>query len=303
MLLRRKEHARKRPTFFLFRILLLIFLIGLAAISWKIFSLWQERRWKEDGLTILVASENPTVYSYKPGATLIVIQIPKDTEVEAAGGYGRFLVGNLWEFGLQEKDEGILARSIQKNLGIPIDAWIDKKGEKLFESKFFEWLFVKTNLNLFDRAKIFLTINQVGLMNRHNIDLVRAGVLRPQVLSDGTKGFVVVPEKAITTFSILHDERVLEEGKTLRIVNTTKKDGLGKDTSYAVTTLGLRVIAIEATTDKYSGLCKVKVSSSHRNSYSARRLATLFGCEFLRESPKGQVSIEMVLGERFAQLY
>lgn len=295
MAVRRSRIAHQNPAFFLGRFIFLIFVAVVAVFAWRIFSAWQARRFNlGDRVTIVVATSDPQVYSYNSQNNLLtIIKIPKNTEIDAAGGYGRWLVGSLWKFGIQEKKEYLLAHSIQKSFGIPIDGFIDNE----------ESVLAHTNLNFFDRLDFLFVIRRVTEVNRREIDLVKSGVLVKKTLSDGTDGFVVVPDKAATVFSSLYDDDVFQEGKTLRIVNTTSTDGLGKDTFRIASTLGLRTLAIDSSEEKYTGVCKVRVQKKHRNSESLRRLVAIFGCEVGNDDFDGPTNIEMVLGENFAKIY
>src|SRR3990167_6129084 len=121
-------------------------------------------------LIFVVASDNPKVYSYNPQAEkLVVFEIPANTQIETSRGYGQWFAGSLWKLGEQEKLRGELLReSVQKSLGLPVDGWIEERGEALFAprklgvmSALFEALTttrIKSNLTFFDRLHLLMKV-------------------------------------------------------------------------------------------------------------------------------------------------
>ena len=103
---------------------------------------WREKVWISNSrLTVVVAQEDPIIYSFDPiQEKLTIFAIPHDTQVETSSSYGNLLVGNLWKLGEQEKMDGELLRlSLQKTLGIPIDAWVEERGSGFFDQNSLGW--------------------------------------------------------------------------------------------------------------------------------------------------------------------
>src|SRR3989344_2120333 len=79
-------------------------LVFIGILIFSLYDAWQNRVWRGARVTVVVASESPRVYSYNPeNQSLTTFEVPKNTQVEASGGYGTWLVGNLWDLGKQEK--------------------------------------------------------------------------------------------------------------------------------------------------------------------------------------------------------
>lgn len=312
---RKARAARYKPDNLLHRFLALTVLVIFVSLVWQVFSSWQGRLWKQERrFTVVVAGKDPTVFSFDPQTrTLSVVIIPSNTQIEAAGGYGFWLVGSLWELGQQEGLGGtLLVESLKKSFGIPIDGFVDPRGETLFSLRSLAFPLsvkeavlsgrVSTNLTFFDRLNVLLGPGSVGQADRNSIDLRESRVLRQSVLSDGTQGFEVVSEQTEASFArLFRDERVFTEGKTLSVVNTTGKAGLASEVARLARVLGVRVIKVGSSEAKVDA-CKIRGARQDLDSFSARRLVTLLGCP-LEEGIGELAQLELILGEGFARRF
>lgn len=82
-------------------------------------------------------------------------KIPADTELASTRGYGKYKLSSLWT--LNEKDDGLVAETITKNLFLPVKLWKDGQ---------------KGNLSLLQRAKIYLTSNSSVISEDLELDNV-----------------------------------------------------------------------------------------------------------------------------------
>lgn len=309
---RKEKRERFAPIRFLRVIIVLglVFALGFAAL--RLFEDWQSRVWSLPGtrITVVVASSDPTIYSYNPQTnSLTIIEVPKTTQVEASSGYGKWLAGSLWQLGADEGKGGeLLATSLEKALGLPIDGWMSSQGEALFESRTLSvpsalWVVgSRTNLTIFDRLNIILATNSVGVADRRSLDLVTTGALKKTELPDGLEAYVPVSDKTRTIFELLRDETVFAEGKTLLVVNTTLKQGIAGEVARIAGTLGVKVVATQ-TTDRDVEGCEVVGVEENINSYASRRLAQIFKCETRTGDPSGPGHLEIILGEGFAERF
>ncbi|TSC89415.1 MAG: Uncharacterized protein G01um10145_572 [Microgenomates group bacterium Gr01-1014_5] len=282
---------------------------------WKLFNSWQNSQWiTGTRLTIVVASDNPKVYSYNPQAEkLVVFEIPDNTQIETSRGYGQWFAGSLWKLGEQEKLRGELLReSVQKSLGLPIDGWIEERGEALFAprklgvmSALFEALTttrIKSNLTFFDRLHLLMKVGIVGISARREMDLTATGVLKKEKLGDGAAGFSVIPDKAKLAFEGLRDDLVFAEEKKVVIVNASKKSGLANDVGQIATVLGIRIIGAQTSSEKINE-CEVRGGKSELKSLSARRLIRIFDCNEVNVKAESPQDLELWLGENFAKKF
>lgn len=315
-LAKRKSRAvRYQPKSLLRRFLILVVLVLLLGTFLKIYSSWQQRVWNQDSrFTVVVASKNPTVYSFDPQArTLLQVTIPANVQIEAAGGYGLWLVGSLWELGKQEEVGGtLLVESLKKSLSLPVDGYVGPGGEALFRLRSLTLpLSVKeavlsgrvvTNLTFFDRLNVLLGPGRLSQTERRSIELGQSRVLQELVLGDSTPGFVPTPEQIEVSFErLFRDERVFTEGKTLSVVNTTAKAGLASEVARLARVLGVRVIKIGSSEEKVKD-CKIRGAGQDLGSFAAERLSKLLGCP-LEEGISQLAQLELILGEDFARRF
>lgn len=299
----------------IFLIVFVLILAGIGYVSWRLYFSWVNRHWITGArMTVIVGKENPKIYSYNPQTKKITtIEIPANTEIEAANGYGTWLAGGLWGLGQQEKLEGgLLKNSIQKSLGIPVDAWIEEKGEKLFEKNalgFFEAAIgamntgkIQTNLTFFDRLGLLTKSVGTGSTDRKEINLVQSGVLKKTKLSDSTEGYIIIPEKAKVVFSEMSDDLIYTEAQKVVIVNTTSKSGLATTVAQTASILGTRVINTKNVNDDVDD-CLIRTKSESRDTLTVKRFVQIFGCDVENIQTKSTEDIEIVLGRKFAERY
>lgn len=287
-------HRKKRVEFYkpnsiLKKFLLLVLLLLLVSGSFKTYLSWKNRLWREGArFSVVVAEEEPALYSINSQTgKLVVVRFPAKTQVQTSHGYGEWFLGSLWQLGVQEGLGGeILANSLKKTFGIPVDAWIDKEG-------------LRTNLSLFDRARLFRIWR---MADRREIDLVSARVLLKHRFPDGVEGYLVVAEQAKVIFEKnLRDDAVFKEGKTVTVVNTTSKAGLAGEVAQLAAVLGARVIGADSKSGEVED-CLIKGEKSELSSVTARRLQRLLGCE-VKEGETASAQLEVLLGDGFSEKF
>lgn len=298
------------------RIFIFIILLGISFSFVKFFyTSWSQRIWNtQSRLTVVVASENPIVYSLDPQTeNLVKFAIPKNTQINASYGYGDWLVGSLWGLGEQEKiGGGLLRESMQKSFGIPVDAWVDQNGERLFLSYPLGWVSaiwevitssnLKTNLTFFDRAKLIFHLSQVKTSDRRALDLENTGIIIQKKLSDGDLGYLVLTERAKVTLDILRDNKVFSEAKKVIIVNSTGKSGIAGEVAQISSILGARVIGVQ-TGDEVEGNCVLLGNQISLKSLTAQRLKIIFGCEEIQENLTEIADLEIMLKKGYLKNY
>lgn len=304
---RKLTNQRKRPQYFV----RWFFLLGVSALllwgSWQLFGSWRNRIWREGTrITFVVSERDPIIYSLSPDGKLLEFKLPGNTQIETAGGYGTFLAGSLWELDQQKGKDGELLRlSIQRTLGIPVDAWIGG-GEQLFSRGYLSKIAVfkeSTNLTFFDRLALLINISGVNSADKKSLDLEESRILRKERFLDGVEGFIVVPEEAKLFFEALRDEEVVREGKTLTVVNTTSARGLARMVADVAGTLGVRVVATQTQGEGRDDICVIRGKKEDLGSLSARRLSQIFQCKRENGETRGATSLEIILGGDFVNTF
>ena len=312
---RRRAPKTKKKRSLLKVALIFTLILVLSILGWKVWLSWKKQVWDVNTrITIVAAGENPTVYSYNPQTQkLLILKIPKNTQLATAYGYGDWMAQSLWDLGKQEKMNGELLRlSLQKSLQIPVDAWTNEAGSKLFDgnplgwfSSLWEAIFVgkvETNLTFFDRFHVLTSLSKVRSADRYKVELDREGVLVKTKLQDGAEAYTVIPDQAKVFFSILRDDLVAGESKKVVIINATSKTGLAGQVANISSTLGARVIGTQSQ-DEEKGRCKVIGEEKQIGSLTARRLSAVFNCEVIEKEPLGSADLEIILGEEFAKTF
>lgn len=294
---------RRKPGFLLTCFLLVAFLLLAVGAAAKVYQSWQNKVWIEGArISVVVPLADPTVYSYDPqNQTVTSFSIPRTTEITLAGEYGNWPAGSAWQLGVNENKAWLLAASVQKSLGVPIDAWVGQVG--VFDKAPLSFLLAgKTNLTFFDRLRLVAAVGKVGRLGRNQLDLVELGVLKKTELADGQDGYIVITEKIESVLDVLRDDHIFTEGKTLRIVNASGKSGLGAQSSRTATLLGLRIIGVDTGRQAFGGVCSLSAKQG-RGGLVYRRLMQVFGCEPSSQPPQGPADFEIIIGEEFAKRY
>lgn len=298
----RRDSLRRRKPGFLFTCFLVVtFLLLAVGAAAKIYQSWQNKVWIEGArISVVIPLADPTVYSYDPqNQTVTSFSIPKTTEITLAGEYGNWPAGSAWQLGVNENKAWLLSASIQKSLGLPVDAWVGQVG--IFDKAPLSFLLEgKTNLTFFDRLRLVAAVGKVGRLGRNQLDLVKLGVLKKTELADGQDGYIVVSEKIESVLDVLRDDRIFAEGKTVRIVNASGKSGLGAQGKRTATLLGLRVIGVDTGRQAFGGVCRLSAKQA-ATGLVYRRLMQVFGCEPSGQLPQGPADFEITIGEEFAK--
>ncbi|MDO8503411.1 MAG: LytR C-terminal domain-containing protein [bacterium] len=312
---RKVVNQRKKPQYFVRWIFLLGVFILLFWGGWRLFGLFRNRVWRGDArITFVVHARDPIIYSLSPTQKLLSFKIPGNTQIETVGEYGTFPAGSLWELGQQKGKGGELLRlSIQRSLGISVDAWIGEGGGEFFSPRPLSRIValkeailgggIATNLTFFDRLALLINLSSVNSADKKSLDLETSRVLKKQEFPDGASGFVVVPEQAKLIFQALRDEGIVREGKTLIVVNTTPQHGLAGKVADVAGALGVRVIAAQTEGSARDGHCVIRGKKEDLGSLSARRLSQVFQCEREDGEARGGAKLEIILGRDFVNTF
>lgn len=309
------RYRLRRPNIFgkLKPLFVLGLLLGVVWAGEKIVNLWQERKLTPDArLTIVIGGDKPVIFSYDPTTELFTkITLPSDLQLNTPFGYGQLQVGSLWKLGEQKGVGGEIMRlSIQKSLGLPIDGWFAPNVDSALQSTnlgwlktpFYAWKFSSkaSSFSFFDRLYVLSVMLKMNPASIQELNLVQKGVIRRQELPDGTQGFVVVGSRAKNVFEIFRDDKILAEGKTITIANSTSRDGLAAETASLLSTLGLRVLGLgNATGQLVQSACVLIGSKENLRSFTALRIKSLLDCIMREGAPSTPSNFELIIGESY----
>lgn len=234
----------------------------------------------ETQITLAVASRPVSVVSFSPlGPSLVFLTFPPDAYVEVVHGYGNYLVESIYPLGeLEGKGRGgdLLARSLQENLGVPLDGYLTtdnlKEIKALLESK--------TNLSRWDLWRLWWEARNV---REDRVKLVKLDKpLDPERL-----------ERIIGQYFV--DEKIRREALAIAVLNATGQPGLATKEARIIKNLGGRIVGLG---DIENEKCQIASLQKYKNSHTVKRLVKIFGCPWSGENLFGQrADLVLILGE------
>lgn len=260
-------------------------------------------------------SDMALVFSLEPKEKRIsLLIIPGNTNVQVPKDFGKYQLENVYELGkLGSRGGELLRKTTQNFIGAPVDGWIVAKfqisnedGRSIIKDNLSMMTllgFVKsgglgsldTNLTIVDIVRIWFTARQVKFDKIEVVNLEKLNILEKTQLLDGTEIFEIDP-KALDqiSFSLFNERQVLNEKKTVEIMNGTEVSGLGSDVARLITNMGGEVISIKNSREKI-GSSSIVVS---RDSYTASRISKSLGFPLIQKKNKEENdNILILLGE------
>ena len=323
----RRTNSRRKVQKFSSSKLLTLFLIAAFVVlvtgsMVRAASLWNTRLWKgEERLTFVVATDPPVLVSYQTKAgELVLISFPRTLEIEASSGAGEWQIASLFELGRQQKIGGtLLAKSVQYQLQVPVDGWIEGKGitllgygdveeitagahplsgmRALFAA--FSSIGLDTNFTFFDKVRIARTLGGMDGSHRRVINAQERRIVRSVRRADGSMGFILDKERVQElTLREFQDVLVAQERVGIGVVNTTDKAGAGGQIAAVVEGMGARIVWVRAGSGGGEH-CTLRTRQETRETLTVRRLKELLGCIITGDADSAPV--ELVVNEGLAR--
>lgn len=229
--------------------------------------------------------------------------IPGNTEIDIAGGYGKWKIKSIWQLGEQEGLDGdLLARSVTRGLKMPTFLWADSRAGGLVSPRFstiIPALFspYKSNLSLGDKLGMLILSLQVKNTKRVTINLQDTLYLDRAMLSDGEEAYVISASPAQYISAIFADPYLSGNVVRVAIKNASGEPGLAEEVSKIIEVLGAKVSSIEKAPNQ-EGRCILIANDENL----LKSLKKLFGCD-ASVGQIGNFDLEITLGEKFADYY
>lgn len=288
--------ARKKPSN---RGLLLvpILLVLALGIGWKIYGEWQRSKLGEgQRYNIVVSSEKDELVKLvsldKFDKTITTIEFPKDLYVETAFEYGKYSLDKVWAVGELDKRGGaVLAATVEDLTGVPVDGYI--RVREFGEARDVREI-VKTDLSVFDLARVAWEGIKIRADKIKTIDLGNLGAIDDLLLADGSK------VKSVDTLRLDYflqgeflERNLREENLKAEVLNAKGKAGLGTLAARMLETVGIDVVNV-GNSDLAINRCEVLAAKKDERSLTVKRIAKIFGCTI---SPKeeGRADITLLL--------
>lgn len=281
--------------------------------------------WDGDSTLNLVVSANKvSVFSFDPlGFKVNIIDIPENLLVDVPLDKGDWQVRSIYALGQSETPPAgnkLLKNSISSFLGLPIDGYLEFKGElkeksvsEVFESlksnpqSYFKTLGnMQTDLTPIELIRLSFSLPKVRFDKIKTYDLVSSRVLVEARLKDGTEIYTGEPIEVDSIVQLLADETLGSERLSIAIFNATAYLGMGQKAARLIANMGGNVIAVK------NAPRKVQFSQVWgKESYTKKRLSKIFAldCYFnlkcdtitIGEVEDSRADINIILGEDFYQ--
>lgn len=223
--------------------------------SWQMNS---KKSYTWDGhfnINLILRSKSISLVSYNPTDNkIIIVDIPDQTYLEAAHGFGKWQARALFDLG----GDKLLKDSLEDFFAQPIDGFLDLSapykdrtsqqiielirqnpigGLNLLSS-------LKTDLTLMELIRLKFGLSSVRFDKLIQIDLQKRGVLQKDHLLDGTEIFTADPNKIDLILADLADPKIKNEHKSIAIFNGTEQPFFAQKYSRLVSNMGGDVIIV-----------------------------------------------------------
>lgn len=301
----RKSKSKKKPPRSRKFLLLILFLILLFA-CFKTWQMARESKW--DGKTrfnfALVGEEVSLATFSPPEEELVFLNLPKGMQIEVTHGYGKYRVEAITGLEKQEKRPGLLAESLQENLGVPIGGWIyttDNKEELSNEIGKQILGRGETNLSKWDLVRLWWQVRKLRYARVKTLDLGKIRLLVDLTLPDRSK----VWEIDKTSFDrwvqrLVFEPEMQEEHLGIEILNGTSHPGLAEKAARLLANIGGEVVWAGNSEIKYQR-SNIKSQKEQKNSYTVQRIMKIFNAEWEEKNNEERGEITLILGEDYWQ--
>lgn len=251
-----------------FWLILLVVLAG--GLTWAGLQ-YKQRKWRgRERFTIVELGGDIRISSFDPELkTGVVIEIPRDLEVESVGGRGKWQAGSLVAAGFGKK---WAADSLADYLGVGYT------GELSSLSKWDQWEWSRWQKQIIWK----------------NVDMVGSGVVSDITAVDGTRFRIVSEKWPQARDDWFLSAVVVNENLNVKIDNTTGIAGLGAHASRFMEAEGMTVRQLVSSNTEV-GQCSVETNAADEKTYGVGWLVMNLGCKW-REGNEALGEVTVVLG-------
>lgn len=281
------------------RIVFLVFVLVLLLISFLLLF----RRAKEKRV-LFVSEAKDAFYLVNVDLSrreLVLINIPKNTQVEVSYNLGQWEIGSVWKLGEQEKIGGgkLLVDTIRKNFFVPVYLWMPYQERIFTDVSFFSrlryFIFSPTsNVKIGLRLRL-LWVSFFGFKEINRVDLAKTRMLEKTVLKTGKDGFLIKDDLPDDLRIYLNDPSL--GGVFLSVINESGNSIIVGEIGKVVETMGGKLISVENENSSDTD-CLIYSSNLH----FARIFSSVFACDISRSIPFSLSDNEVVIriGKKFS---
>jgi hypothetical protein len=221
--------------------------------------------------------------------------IPGDTEVNVARNYGTLKIKNVWQLGEDEKLGGsLLAQTLTDTFLFPTNLWSDRDLSDIWK---FVFTTKETNIPFGDRLAAGIFALKVAGIDKTTIDLGQSQFLHKQILTDGSKGYVMSGPESSRLTVYFADNAFANENLRFALTDATGQYGVSNGVGAILEVLGGKVVEVDKKAEDDSLDCQVLGN----NSDAVNKITNLFDCKKILGS--SNFDLEMRIGGQFAKRF
>jgi len=300
-----KSRRYKKQVRFVFLLLTFFLFLLILASGFRFYLGWREAEFKNyDRINIVLNGKQIILLSIVRNKTVDLISIPGEKKISLTRGFGEYPLNAIFKLGeLEKKGNQLLEESIQNYFGLPVLGvisfkkdcnWLGERGKECIEQALWSSLKreAETDIFLVDLLDLWQQIKRTPNYNWQKYDLAKIQVYGANGEFD--------PKKLDLYFEKLFtDSKIVQEGLTVIVLNTTQITGLGNLASRILVNLGSRLINIgnaEPEREKTTMVARKEIY----NSYTFKVLKKIFNAEAIEgEIEGGRADIGIYLGKDY----
>lgn len=316
----KKDNFPRLRVSYIAKLLLALVIIGFLAIGFWFYS---QREWdSEERITVVIQVESYEAYeaqvfvfSYLPSQnTISLVSLPSDLKIEAVGDFGYWRVSSLFDLGNLEGDGGeLLVRSVSRYLGTEIEGWIKSKEVLLIDSssvrknlkRLIQQSFIgsaNSNLSLWDRLALFVSIGKVNSSGLKFIDLSNKSFLYSDPQPDGSSLLLSNPDELDNiSVQLFGEPKFIEEGLSVAVFNGTNHSGLGNRVGRLLQNMEVEVVAVADNKELIDETKILAASEEVAGSFTVEKLVKLVNANsvVVEDTSSERAEVILVLGEDY----
>lgn len=270
--------------------------------------------------TVVIVSDPVFVVSFDAkNRKVATMEIPLDTVIPAAMGYGRYSMRSLISLDDIDHHSGaLITSSVSNALGVPISGYLSLKNApkgqmnlEVLRTIFSFGSIVETLANQSHRSVPWsLWVRLVGAIGSMSVDAWHpiniTGAIVDEVSPDGSR--VPSLDESRVDYIIdtaLYDGGIRSEGTSVAVYNTTDVASVGLRASRQLSRVGMQLIYV-GNSDTAVERCAVLGSDEVLKTKTARFIREYYDCDLRPESDAGKdtgADMVVLLGTDFAEKY
>jgi len=307
-----------------------------------LLTFFSSKTWDGAGRYSIVIQENSqnsivaakiAIFSIEPVTNRAIwLSIPPETLLVVPFGYGAYPAASVFNLGeLDANDTGgeLLARSIERNFGVAIDAAIIIPHEAIVSlpqsyqelinlkknfftvSGFFRYLlhmkshFGNRSLNSLapgDGWKLFWEVRSLRADQITYLDAFQLELVEPLKRPDDSIVYSLRTDRFDLLVSDLFiDHMIRSQAVSVAVVNASGQTNLASVTQRILVNLGVNVVSKSTAKETIKDRCTIRLSTNQKEPLLVKKLTARWGCSVVFGLWDSLAAVEIILGESFVK--